>query len=84
MDLSILSAVSGREELWRLAWEVRKAHFAPRIGFDRPTATIAVSVTGTACALRCAHCNGHYLAGMRQLGEPAYQGKARATEGCRE
>ncbi|HHW15245.1 MAG TPA: hypothetical protein GXX28_09980, partial [Firmicutes bacterium] len=32
-----------------------------------PRATRAVSVTGTACALGCAHCGGHYLAGMAGL-----------------
>jgi hypothetical protein len=32
--------------------------------FDTLTATAAVSVTGTACAVRCAHCGGHYLRGM--------------------
>ena len=57
--------------LWRRAWEVRQEHFEPRIRFERPVATLAVSVTGAACALRCAHCNGHYLAGMRRLDDPA-------------
>lgn len=32
---------------------------------------MAVSVTGRGCALRCAHCNEHYLAGMRSLDDPA-------------
>jgi uncharacterized radical SAM superfamily protein len=59
------------KESWRRAWEARAQHFPPRIGFDRPLATMPVSVTGTACALRCAHCNGHYLAGMRSLDDPA-------------
>ncbi|MDI7274434.1 MAG: radical SAM protein [Anaerolineae bacterium] len=57
--------------LWRRAWEVRQERFEPRIRFDRPSATLAVSVTGTACGLGCAHCNGHYLAGMRTLDDPA-------------
>ena len=30
----------------------------------RPVRTLSVSVTGTECALRCAHCGGHYLKGM--------------------
>ncbi len=58
-------------EQWQRAWEVRCAHFAPSIRFDRPSATVPVTVTGPACALRCAHCNGHYLAGMRSLADPA-------------
>ncbi len=56
---------------WQQAWKVRCKHFAPRIRFDRPLATIAVSVTGTACALGCAHCNGHYLRGMHSLQDEA-------------
>lgn len=34
-----------------------------------PTATLAVSVTGAVCHQRCAHCDGHYLRGMRPLTE---------------
>ncbi|NPV53005.1 MAG: radical SAM protein [Firmicutes bacterium] len=32
--------------------------------FVNPFRTGVVSVTGTACALKCAHCNGHYLRHM--------------------
>lgn len=32
-----------------------------------PDRTLAVSVTGTACRQKCAHCNGHYLQGMIPL-----------------
>lgn len=64
-------AVTPLPESWQRAWEVRRQHCPPTIRFDRPAATLPVSVTGAACALRCAHCNGHYLAGMRQLGDPA-------------
>lgn len=35
-----------------------------QIGFVRPSQTLPVSLTGTRCALQCAHCGGHYLAGM--------------------
>ena len=37
------------------------------IRFDRPTATLPVSLTGRWCALRCAHCNGRYLEHMRPI-----------------
>ncbi|MCL6429244.1 MAG: radical SAM protein [Anaerolineae bacterium] len=70
--------------LWRRAWEVRQELFGRHIRFERPSATLAVSVTGKACALRCAHCNGHYLAGMRTLDDPAL-GRARSlliSGGC--
>ena len=60
-----------RQALWQQAWQTRARHYSPRIQFDRPLSTLAVSVTGTACALRCAHCNGHYLASMRALSDPA-------------
>lgn len=48
-------------------WEIRKRNFADKIYFDYPTATQSVTVTGTACALNCAHCSGHYLEGMLPL-----------------
>ncbi|HEY9069643.1 MAG TPA: radical SAM protein [Candidatus Ozemobacteraceae bacterium] len=34
---------------------------------SRPHETLAVSVTGSGCELRCAHCNGHYLEAMRPI-----------------
>jgi hypothetical protein len=46
------------------AWDVRARTFSPRILFIRPRRTVAISVTGTACALDCAHCGRHYLAHM--------------------
>ena len=49
----------------QLAWEVRAARFPQEIVFARPSSTIAISVTGQQCALDCAHCGRHYLAGMR-------------------
>lgn len=46
------------------AQEVRRKNFPAEIGFDRPRATRAISVTGEYCALNCAHCGGHFLQGM--------------------
>jgi len=46
------------------AWQVRQANFPPRIGFDYPVDTAVISLTGTACALNCAHCGRHYLRHM--------------------
>lgn len=34
---------------------------------SRPHKTLAVSVTGPNCELRCSHCNGHYLEAMRPI-----------------
>ncbi len=50
---------------WQQAWETRVAHFPHEIVFAKPSSTIAISVTGRGCALNCAHCGRHYLAGMR-------------------
>ncbi len=36
-----------------------------KVIFARPTATVAISVTGEACGLNCAHCGARYLKGMR-------------------
>jgi len=49
---------------WQEAWCARTKHFLPQIGFARPNRTLAISLTGTHCALQCAHCAGHYLNGM--------------------
>lgn len=56
-------------DLLAVAWEVRHAHFPPELEAVYPTKTAAVSVTGTTCALQCAHCRGHYLKGMTPLAE---------------
>ena len=47
-----------------------------QIGFVRPSQTLAVSLTGTRCALQCAHCGGHYLAGMAPVETADATGKA--------
>ena len=54
-------------EKWQHAWEIRAERFTQEIVFARPSSTIAVSVTGQQCALDCAHCGRHYLAGMRPM-----------------
>lgn len=56
------------------AWRVRMAHHAPVVGFVRPTATKPISVTGTGCALNCAHCGRHYLAHMQPIWEATPDG----------
>lgn len=52
---------------WEEAWEVRRRHHPATIFFDRPSRTLPVSVTGTRCALQCAHCGGRYLQHMRPI-----------------
>jgi len=54
---------------WSEAWGVRAKYHAATIRFDRPLRTLPVSVTGKACALRCAHCGGRYLEHMRPIWE---------------
>ncbi len=51
------------------AWVVRHAHFADEITWSYPLDTAVLSLTGRQCALRCAHCGGHYLKGMRPIWE---------------
>lgn len=57
------------QELMDIAWQVRLDKFPRRIGFDFPVKTESISLTGTACALNCAHCGGHYLQGMRPISD---------------
>jgi len=52
---------------WQHAWAARTEHFPPQIGFVRPNRTLAVSLTGSRCALHCAHCAGHYLSNMTPI-----------------
>lgn len=52
---------------WQQASRVRAARLPRKVVFARPSSTIAISVTGQQCALDCAHCGRHYLAGMRPV-----------------
>lgn len=62
------------------AWEIRRANFPPEITAVTPVNTRCVSVTGTNCALDCAHCGKHYLRGMISLEEALLgQGKIKPT-----
>lgn len=71
----------GTEEALKLlerAWQVRRTFFPDRIEFVDPSATMAISVTGANCALKCAHCNGVYLKHMSTLSQalgPGYEAK---------
>jgi uncharacterized radical SAM superfamily protein len=51
------------------AWAVRRANFPDVITWSYPLDTAVLSLTGEQCALDCAHCGGHYLAGMRPIWE---------------
>jgi uncharacterized radical SAM superfamily protein/biotin synthase-related radical SAM superfamily protein len=52
------------DSLLQQAWQTRQACFPPILGADNPRRTRSVSLTGTACALECAHCGRHYLKAM--------------------
>lgn len=72
------------EHLLDRAWAVRKAHFPPELtlaapgakryqadGFSQhPHRFAAISLTGEACALRCAHCHGQLLKPMHAAPTP--------------
>ena len=57
-----------------------------QIRFVRPSQTLPISLTGTHCALQCAHCAGHYLAGMVPIEQADAEGKASCliSGGCDE
>ncbi|WP_346353212.1 radical SAM protein [Azotosporobacter soli] len=57
------------DEISSLGWQVRQANFSPVITFATPKRTKTISVTGSECALNCAHCGGHYLQAMQPLTE---------------
>lgn len=73
------------EELQARAWAARTAHFAPWLGLavpgarhyttehyvNQPQRFATVSLTGTACALDCAHCSRHLLETMYGATTPA-------------
>jgi uncharacterized radical SAM superfamily protein len=63
----VRQAEAGESLQWIEAWRVRANHHPSTIRFDRPLRTLPVSVTGQACALRCAHCGGHYLRHMHSI-----------------
>jgi lipoyl synthase len=72
------------EEMLRRAWEVRRAHFPDEITWSWPLDTAVLSLTGSGCALDCAHCGGHYLRGMRPIwdAEPDGSRSCLISGGC--
>jgi len=52
------------EKAFEDAMEARKKDRPPVLWAVYPTGTMAVSVTGAACPLKCSHCGGHYLRHM--------------------
>lgn len=59
------------ETLLERAWQTRFERFERVIQFDYPLDTAIVSLTGTQCALDCAHCERHYLQHMIPIWEAA-------------
>jgi uncharacterized radical SAM superfamily protein len=59
------------ESLLDRAWQMRTARFPMTIQFDHPVDTAIISLTGTQCALNCAHCGRHYLRHMIPIWEAA-------------
>jgi uncharacterized radical SAM superfamily protein len=69
----VLSTRTLNEAQLTQAWEARQVHFPPSIGFDYPVDTAVISLTGTTCALDCAHCGRHYLEHMIPIERAAGQ-----------
>jgi uncharacterized radical SAM superfamily protein len=61
--------VSTLDEKLARAWALRRTNFPDEITWAYPLDTAVLSLTGSRCALDCAHCGGHYLAGMRPIWE---------------
>lgn len=57
-------AVQPLESLMKSAWDTRVSNFGSDISWVNPIRTAVLSVTGTTCALKCAHCGGKYLRHM--------------------
>lgn len=74
--LQTAQALGRNPARWRDAWQIRCAHHPATIRFDRPTNTLPISLTGDACALKCAHCGGHYLHHMRPIWDASIDGAA--------
>ena len=72
------------EQTLRRAWEVRRTHFPDEITWSWPLDTAVLSLTGSHCALDCAHCGGHYLRGMRPIwdAEPDGSHSCLVSGGC--
>ncbi|MFB0545912.1 MAG: radical SAM protein [Anaerolineae bacterium] len=60
------------------AWRIRRANFPPEIEFDYPLKTAVISLTGSQCALDCAHCGGYYLQSMM----PIWRVEAKGATSC--
>lgn len=57
-------SMSAHDSLIDEAWQARLWGRPSTLSAVYPGKTIAVSVTGRACALNCSHCSGHYLEHM--------------------
>lgn len=66
------------------AWRTRKTHFTDEVIFAYPVDTALISLTGSDCALNCAHCGGHYLRHMQPVDEADARGAPSAliSGGC--
>jgi uncharacterized radical SAM superfamily protein len=49
------------------AFSLRNQNLGWKVTFVKPHATLSVSMTGTECCQRCAHCDGRYLNSMTHI-----------------
>ena len=69
---AILSQDGVPDELFVTAGKLRDRQSGRELRFYYPKPRFpSVSITGSSCALRCKHCGGHYLAGMRGAETPS-------------
>lgn len=71
------------QELLNRALKIRLQNFPHEIEFDYPEATEVITLTGKSCNLDCAHCGGHYLAGMKTVDEVSRASTNGSTNGMK-
>jgi len=76
--------MSELDEKLARAWQARRANFPDEITWSYPLDTAVLSLTGSECALDCAHCGGHYLGGMKPIwaAEPDGSSSCLISGGC--
>lgn len=77
---------AGTEKPQMVFYAPGSRHYDNGVYTNNPRSFVNISVTGTACQCRCAHCNGNLLSGMLSATEPDMliaQAEKLAAEGCK-
>ncbi|MEN6567966.1 MAG: radical SAM protein [Veillonellales bacterium] len=77
---------AGAEKRQMVFYAPGSRHYDNGLYTNTPRSFVNISVTGTKCQCRCAHCNGSLLSGMLSAAEPELllaQAQKLAAEGCK-